>query len=171
MLCNCCSLACRLSCGGGGGDLLLPHEQGTPDPRFAVSLRRVRDRRAARPPAGDHGAGCVTRVAGCPWDKEQTFATIAPYTIEEAEPKKVADAIERGDLERVEGTNWVICCCRWSSMPAWRRRWAPSTSPTWPVRFAVAHSVLSAGMTRFGFSADYKPAGARPQGCGSPLSH
>jgi nucleoside triphosphate diphosphatase len=33
---------------------------------------------------------------GCPWDREQTFATIAPYTIEEA--YEVADAIERGDL-------------------------------------------------------------------------
>src|SRR5215472_17492689 len=33
---------------------------------------------------------------GCPWDIEQTFATIAPYTIEEA--YEVADAIERGDL-------------------------------------------------------------------------
>jgi tetrapyrrole methylase family protein/MazG family protein/ATP diphosphatase len=34
--------------------------------------------------------------AGCPWDVEQTFATIAPYTVEEA--YEVADAIERGDL-------------------------------------------------------------------------
>jgi tetrapyrrole methylase family protein/MazG family protein/ATP diphosphatase len=33
---------------------------------------------------------------GCPWDQEQTFATIAPYTVEEA--YEVADAIERGDL-------------------------------------------------------------------------
>jgi MazG family protein len=33
---------------------------------------------------------------GCPWDKEQNFATIAPYTIEEA--YEVADAIERGAL-------------------------------------------------------------------------
>jgi MazG family protein len=33
--------------------------------------------------------------AGCPWDREQTFATIAPYTIEEA--YEVADAIERND--------------------------------------------------------------------------
>jgi ATP diphosphatase len=32
---------------------------------------------------------------GCPWDREQTFATIAPYTIEEA--YEVADAIERKD--------------------------------------------------------------------------
>ncbi len=33
---------------------------------------------------------------GCPWDREQDFATIAPYTIEEA--YEVADAIERRDL-------------------------------------------------------------------------
>jgi nucleoside triphosphate diphosphatase len=32
---------------------------------------------------------------GCPWDREQTFRTIAPYTIEEA--YEVADAVERGD--------------------------------------------------------------------------
>lgn len=35
-------------------------------------------------------------VSGCPWDKEQSFATIAPYTIEEA--YEVADAIARDDL-------------------------------------------------------------------------
>ncbi len=34
---------------------------------------------------------------GCPWDLAQTFATISPYTIEEA--YEVADAIERGDLD------------------------------------------------------------------------
>jgi len=33
---------------------------------------------------------------GCPWDVDQDFATIAPYTIEEA--YEVADAIERGDM-------------------------------------------------------------------------
>jgi ATP diphosphatase len=33
---------------------------------------------------------------GCPWDVEQTFATIAPYTIEEA--YEVADAIQRDDM-------------------------------------------------------------------------
>ena len=33
---------------------------------------------------------------GCPWDVAQTFATIAPYTIEEA--YEVADAIDRGDM-------------------------------------------------------------------------
>ena len=36
------------------------------------------------------------RQHGCPWDVEQTFHTIAPYTIEEA--YEVADAIERDDL-------------------------------------------------------------------------
>ena len=35
-------------------------------------------------------------VSGCPWDKEQDFATIAPYTVEEAH--EVADAIARNDL-------------------------------------------------------------------------
>lgn len=34
---------------------------------------------------------------GCPWDQEQTFATIAPYTIEEG--YEVADAIARADLD------------------------------------------------------------------------
>ncbi len=36
------------------------------------------------------------RETGCPWDVEQTFATIAPYTIEEA--YEVADAIESDDM-------------------------------------------------------------------------
>lgn len=36
-------------------------------------------------------------VSGCEWDTVQTFATIAPYTIEEA--YEVADAIERGDMD------------------------------------------------------------------------
>jgi ATP diphosphatase len=38
-----------------------------------------------------------TPVTGCPWDLEQNFATIAPYTIEEA--YEVADAIVRNDLD------------------------------------------------------------------------
>ncbi len=37
---------------------------------------------------------------GCPWDREQTFASIAPYTIEEA--YEVADAIERGDMSALK---------------------------------------------------------------------
>ena len=36
---------------------------------------------------------------GCPWDVEQTFATIAPYTIEEA--YEVADAIARDDMDDI----------------------------------------------------------------------
>jgi nucleoside triphosphate diphosphatase len=42
-------------------------------------------------------AALRTPVTGCPWDLEQTFATIAPYTIEEA--YEVADAIARNDLD------------------------------------------------------------------------
>jgi ATP diphosphatase len=40
-------------------------------------------------------AALRTPETGCPWDLEQDFTTIAPYTIEEA--YEVADAIERGD--------------------------------------------------------------------------
>ncbi len=41
-------------------------------------------------------AALRTPGTGCPWDLEQTFATIAPYTLEEA--FEVVDAIERDDL-------------------------------------------------------------------------
>ena len=41
-------------------------------------------------------AALRTPFSGCPWDLEQDFASIAPYTIEEA--YEVADAIARGDL-------------------------------------------------------------------------
>jgi ATP diphosphatase len=41
-------------------------------------------------------AALRTPKTGCPWDLEQNFSTIAPYTIEEA--YEVADAIARGDL-------------------------------------------------------------------------
>ena len=40
-------------------------------------------------------------LTGCPWDIEQTFASIAPYTIEEA--YEVADAIDRGDMNDLKG--------------------------------------------------------------------
>jgi ATP diphosphatase len=42
-------------------------------------------------------AALRTPNTGCPWDLKQDFATIAPYTIEEAH--EVADAIARGDLD------------------------------------------------------------------------
>jgi nucleoside triphosphate diphosphatase len=42
-------------------------------------------------------AALRTPGSGCPWDLEQSFASIAPYTIEEA--YEVADAIVRGDLD------------------------------------------------------------------------
>jgi ATP diphosphatase len=52
------------------------------DPRQVATLRAIM-------------AALRTPVTGCPWDLEQNFATIAPYTIEEA--FEVADAIERND--------------------------------------------------------------------------
>jgi ATP diphosphatase len=42
-------------------------------------------------------AALRTPVSGCPWDLEQNFETIAPFTIEEAH--EVADAIARGDFD------------------------------------------------------------------------
>ena len=59
----------------------------------------MQDRNAAQ--ALERLAGIMARLRdperGCPWDVEQDFASIAPYTIEEA--YEVADAIERGDLD------------------------------------------------------------------------
>ena len=42
-------------------------------------------------------AALRTPVTGCPWDLEQDFSTIAPYTLEEA--YEVADAIQRSDMD------------------------------------------------------------------------
>src|SRR5215213_9582734 len=42
-------------------------------------------------------AALRTPGSGCPWDLEQNFDSIAPYTLEEA--YEVADAIDRGDLD------------------------------------------------------------------------
>ena len=53
-------------------------------PRLIEVMRRLRD-----------------PETGCPWDVEQTFETIAPYTIEEA--YEVADAIEREAWDELEG--------------------------------------------------------------------
>jgi MazG family protein len=56
------------------------------DPAAPAILRLLEVMARLRDPAG-----------GCPWDLEQDFASIAPYTVEEA--YEVADAIARGDLE------------------------------------------------------------------------
>src|SRR5256886_3739425 len=45
-------------------------------------------------------AALRTPGSGCPWDLEQSFATIAPYTIEEA--YEVAEAAERGEPEALK---------------------------------------------------------------------
>jgi ATP diphosphatase len=57
----------------------------------------------------DHGIGRLLAImaalrtpgTGCPWDLEQTFATIAPYTLEEAH--EVADAIRRQAWDELRG--------------------------------------------------------------------
>ena len=60
------------------------------------------------PSSGDAWRDLVALMArlrtpgtGCPWDIEQTFETIAPYTIEEA--YEVADAIQRKDMGELKG--------------------------------------------------------------------
>ncbi|MEL7164408.1 MAG: nucleoside triphosphate pyrophosphohydrolase [Pseudomonadota bacterium] len=65
------------------GDELI-HDSDAGIDRLLLIMRRLRD-----------------PETGCPWDIEQTFATIAPYTIEEA--YEVADAIERSDWTELEG--------------------------------------------------------------------
>ena len=56
--------------------------------------------RADITPLTDIMARLRDRDTGCPWDIEQNFASIAPYTIEEA--YEVADAIERNDLDALK---------------------------------------------------------------------
>jgi nucleoside triphosphate diphosphatase len=66
-------------------------------------VRAARFRRRLMKPSSDIArlieimAALRTPGTGCPWDLEQDFATIAPYTIEEA--YEVVDAISRGDLD------------------------------------------------------------------------
>ena len=57
-----------------------------------------------------------TPVTGCPWDLEQDFATIVPYTIEEA--YEVADAIERNDMAALDECAALLQPLReaWSSI-------------------------------------------------------
>jgi ATP diphosphatase len=62
----------------------LVHDPDGGMPRLLEIMRRLRD-----------------PVTGCPWDIEQNFATIAPYTIEEA--YEVADAIERQAWGELQG--------------------------------------------------------------------
>ena len=67
-------------------------------------------------------------VGGCPWDIEQTFETIAPYTIEEA--YEVADAIERKKYDWTLKRNWEIYCFKLSFIAKWLMRQVTSISKT-----------------------------------------
>ncbi|MFN4281891.1 MAG: nucleoside triphosphate pyrophosphohydrolase [Alphaproteobacteria bacterium] len=64
---------------------------------------RKADRKATPAEALERLLGVMAKLrspdGGCPWDREQTFATIAPYTIEEA--YEVADAIAGGDVAAI----------------------------------------------------------------------
>ncbi len=55
---------------------------------------------------------------GCPWDIEQNFRTIAPYTLEET--YEVLDAIERDDMDDLREELGDLCY-RSSSMFEWRK--------------------------------------------------
>jgi ATP diphosphatase len=65
----------------------------------------VAERRESAGGAIERLAGIMAKLrdpeTGCPWDVEQDFSTIAPYTIEEAH--EVADAIARGDMADLKG--------------------------------------------------------------------
>jgi ATP diphosphatase len=63
----------------------MPDNADSPPPidRLREVMRRLRDPQS-----------------GCPWDVEQSFATIAPYTIEEA--YEVAEAIQNDDMEALQ---------------------------------------------------------------------
>ena len=56
---------------------------------------------------------------GCPWDREQTHESIRGNFIEET--YEAVEAIDKKDpvLLREE---LGMCCCRWCSMPGWKRR-------------------------------------------------
>ena len=70
-------------------------------PDSAVSDHLVHDRTAGIDRLLAIMAALRDPATGCPWDIEQTFATIAPYTLEEAH--EVADAIERQDWGDLRG--------------------------------------------------------------------
>ncbi|MGB3314048.1 MAG: nucleoside triphosphate pyrophosphohydrolase [Albidovulum sp.] len=67
----------------------------------AASDRLIHDPEGGLPRLLEIMARLRDPASGCPWDIEQDFATIAPYTIEEA--YEVADAIERGSWGELEG--------------------------------------------------------------------
>ncbi|CAN5199854.1 nucleoside triphosphate pyrophosphohydrolase [soil metagenome] len=72
----------------------------TPEKDALPAMTVTEDRQEASPadimPLAQIMARLRDPVSGCPWDIEQDFASIAPYTIEEA--YEVADAIERSDM-------------------------------------------------------------------------
>ena len=74
-------------------------------------------------------AALRTPGTGCPWDLEQNFATIAPYTHRGSLRGRRRDRPRRP--RRPARTNSATCCCRSCSTPAWPRSKARSISATW----------------------------------------
>ena len=72
-----------------------------PRPRAAPAARRPESLGVAVAQLLDVMAALRTPETGCPWDLAQTYATIVPYTIEEA--YEVADAIERRAWQELRG--------------------------------------------------------------------
>ena len=77
---------------------------------------------------------------GCPWDAEQTHASLRGYLLEEAH--EAYDAIVDDDPAPC-ARSWATCCCRSSSTPGSPprpRRTGGSTSTTWPVTWSTSWS-------------------------------
>jgi ATP diphosphatase len=84
-------------------------------------------------------------VSGCEWDTAQTFATIAPYTIEEA--YEVADAIQRGDLDDLKDELGDLAL-QIVFTPRWRPKPGTSRSIRYWTAFATRWSVATAHLRR-----------------------
>src|SRR3546814_12397482 len=88
-----------------------PKRQSARHQRGTIDLPPIPEAAVSNPPANlqrllDIMARLRDRENGCPWDIEQTFATIAPYTIEEA--YEVADEIDRADLHETDANSGAV---------------------------------------------------------------
>ena len=88
------------------------------------------------PEAGDIADSSISwpnfaiRTGGCPWDLEQSFETIAPYTIEEA--YEVVDAIENGDMRRLRDELGICSFKSFSTPRCHAKRAASISTASWP---------------------------------------
>src|SRR5579872_1869649 len=71
---------------------------------------------------------------GCPWDREQTFDSIKPYTLEELMKSSKPSIIETGTNFLV---NWATCFCKCSFI----RRWQPATNDSQSMMFLIVYRI------------------------------